>query len=153
MKKKITPELIAIARDLASSGFSHLQIMKSVGISSAAFYRNIELVTTIREAENELRQQIALDIKSSSQNGEVSAQIFLSKRLNLYGTSYKMPQIKTVKSAMNQISRINSDLANGVLPPELANNLVKNIEVFVRAHEVNELALEIEAIKERLDNQ
>jgi len=153
MKKKVTPEFIAEARDLSLSGFTHLQIQKSLGISHTTFYAHPELIDTIREAEQELRLDIVNDIKSSSNNGEVAAQIFLSKRLNLFTTSYKMPQIKTVKSALVQISRINADLANGVLPPELASSLIKNIDTFIKAFEVSELAKEVENIKELLEVQ
>ena len=149
MKKKVTPEFIAEAKELALSGFTHLQIQKSLGISHTTFYAHPELIATIREAEQELRLAIVNDIKSSSNNGEVAAQIFLSKRLNLFTTSYKMPQIKTVKSALTQISRINADLANGVLPPELANNLIKNIDTFIKAFEVSELEKRIEALEDK----
>lgn len=148
MKKKITPKLIAEAREFALSGFSHLQIMKCIGISNSAFYKNEELLHTIREAEAELRQQIADDIRNSSNMGEVSAQIFLSKRLNLYHTSYKMPQIKSVKTALTQIARVNADLANGNIPPELASSLIKNIETFIKAYEVSDLEQRLIALEE-----
>ena len=148
MKKKITPALIAEARELAKDGFSHLQIAKSIGVASSTLYADSEMMDTIYEAEMELRKEIANDIRNSSNNGEVSAQIFLSKRLNLHHTSYKMPQIKTVKSAMSQISRINSDLASGALPTELATSLIKNIETFIKAHEVNVLEERIISLEE-----
>ena len=147
MKKKITPELIAKAREFALMGFSHLQICSSIGISSSTFYADSDMTDTIKEAEAELRAKIAKNIQDSADVGEVSAQIFLSKRLNLYGTSYKMPQIKTVSSALEQIARINKDLANGMLPPELANNLIKNIDTFVKTFEVSELEKRILALE------
>lgn len=153
MKKKITPKLIELARELSLAGFTHRQIAKSLNISPTTLYANADIMNTIKEAEDILRINIANDIRNSSGKGEVSAQIFLSKRLNLFTTSYKMPQIKTVESALTQISRINSDLASGLIPQELANNLIKNCLAFVNAFEVNELAKEIEEIKERLDKK
>ncbi len=147
MVKKVTPKLIAKAKEYALCGFSHLQIAKSVGIANSTLYADSNLMDTIREAESELREQIANDIKASSGSGEVSAQIFLSKRLNLYQTQYKMPQIKSVKTALTQISRVNSDLADGTLPPELANNLIKNIETFIKAYEVSTLEERIIALE------
>ena len=147
MKSKITPKLIKDAKEYALSGFTHRQIAKSLNISPTTLYKNVDIMNTINKAEDELRRDIAQDIRTSSNNGEVSAQIFLSKRLNLYSTTYKMPQIKTVKTALTQISRINSDLANGVLPVELANNLIKNIDLFLKAFEVNELEKRIEQLE------
>ena len=108
---------------------------------------------TIRDAEDELRRDIAEDLKTASNNGEVSAQIFLAKRLGLYATSYKMPQIKSTKSALAQISRINSDLASGVIPFELASTLIKNIETFLKAYEVNILQEELQELKDQFEEK
>ncbi len=148
MKKKITPTLIAEARELAKDGFSHLQIAKSIGISSSTLYADSDMMDTIRGAEDELRREIANDIRNSSNNGEVSAQIFLSKRLNLHHTSYKMPKVISVSGAMSQISRINSDMAAGLLPLELGNTLIKNLETYLKAFEVNELEQRIISLEE-----
>ena len=153
MKKKVTPKLIAEAREYALSGFTHRQICLSVGISPATFYKHIDLVNTIRQAEDDLRRDIAEDIKTSSNNGEVSAQIFLAKRLGLYSTSYKMQQIKTTKAALSQISRINADLASGIIPQELAAALIKNIEIFLKAFELNEIDIRVSEIEEQLKDR
>lgn len=150
MKKKINAEVVAKAREYALQGFTHLQIAKSIGVSSSTLYADSEMMDTIRSAEDELRRTIAQDIQNSSRNGEVAAQIFLSKRLNLFSASYKLPQIKTIGSALNQIARINSDLANGVLPVELANNLIKNIECFMKAYELNDLEKRIEELEKEV---
>ena len=149
-KLKITPKFIAEAKGLALNGFTHRQICQSLKISPTTFYKHTNLVDTIREAEDDLRRDIAEDLKTASNNGEVSAQIFLAKRLGLYATSYKMPQIRSTKTALAQISRINSDLASGVIPFELATTLIKNIEVFLKAYEVNVINDRLQEIEEEL---
>ena len=151
--KKVTPEFIERAEQLALRGFSHSQIYKHLNIASSTFYSNAELVSTIRKAEDTLRIDIADDLKTASNNGEISATIFLAKRLGLFATSYKMPQIKSIKTALTQISRINQDLANGTLPSELASALIKNISEFIKAYEVTELAQSIAEIQEQLNDK
>ncbi len=151
--KKVTPEFIERAKDLALRGFSHNQIYKHLGIASSTFYSNPELMSTIRSAEDDLRIDIADDLKTASNNGEVSASIFLAKRLGLFATSYKMPQIKSIKTALTQISRINTDLASGELPPELASALIKNIDSFLSAFQTNVQDKRIAEIEEMLSER
>lgn len=152
-KSKVTPKLIAEAKELALNGFTHRQIAQSLRISPTTLYKSVDLMDTIRDAEDDLRRDIAEDLKTASNNGEVSAQIFLAKRLGLYATSYKMPQIKSTKTALAQISRINSDLASGVIPFELASTLIKNIEVFLKAHEAYVTDVRIAEIEQQLKDR
>lgn len=149
MNKKIKPEQITKAREYALNGFTHRQIAKSLGISHSTLYANSDIMDTIRKAEDDLREKIANDIIHSSSKGEVSVQIFLTKRLNLFSVSYKMPQIKSISSALTQLARINADLASGELPIELANNLIKNIELFMKAYEIHELEERITILEKR----
>ena len=147
MAKKIKVNLKTVKK-LASCGYSNLQIAEAVGISKTYLYNTVAITDTIKEAQAELRQKIAQDLIDRSETDSTStASIFLSKRLNLFATTYKMPQIKSVKSALTQISRINSDLASGSIPPELANNLIKNIETFIKTFEVSELEKRIERLE------
>jgi len=63
-----------------------------------------------------------------------------------------MPQIKTVKTALTQISRINSDLASGELNAELANNLIKNISLFLKAFELNDIEKRLIELEENISS-
>jgi len=148
LKKKITPKLIADAKDLSLKGFSHTQIMKCTGISRTAFYADANLLNTIYKSEAELRKKISDAPVSKIEDGSETSIIYLAKRLSLFHTSYVMPQIKSTKTALEQISRINSDLASGILPPELATSLIKNIEVFLKAFDASELEQRLTALEE-----
>lgn len=139
-------------REYTLNGFSHSQTARALNISRSTLYVKSDIMDTIKKAEFELRQQVAKDILSSSNGGEVTAQIFLSKRLNLFSVSYEMPQVKDMKTALQQINIINQDLASGEIPSELANNLIKNIGLFIKTYESSELEKKLDNLEEKLNN-
>jgi len=154
-KTKITKALKEKAKECALSGLTHAQTAIALGISRSTLYTKnyIDILDTIKEAENDLRIDVAQDLRTASNNGEVTAQIFLAKRLNLFSASYKMPQIKSVKTALTQISRINADLASGLIPLELSNSLIKNISEYLKAYELSKLSESVSEIQAQLDEQ
>ena len=140
-------------KDLALSGFTHRQIAKTLNISPTTLYKRTDIMDTIKAAESELRIKVANDIKKSCESGEVAAQIFLSKRLNLFSVSYKLPQVKTIKAALTQINKINSDLAAGLIPYELAAALIKNLEIYIKGYELSELENRLTKLEEALNEE
>ena len=151
-KKKIYD--LEMVKSLAMSGHTHLQIAKALNISKTTLYARSDISDAIKEAETDLRQKVAQDLLDRSGSDLSSASsIFLAKRLNLYSTTYHMPQIRSVKSALTQISRVNSDLASGTIPSELASALIKNIQTFLSAYETNELEIRVEQIEKTLQER
>ena len=151
MAKTIDLEEVAA---LAASGMSTRQIAAALGIARSTLYKKADIVDTIKDQQQQLRLKVAKDLlKRSSSDLGSSATIFLAKRLGLYSCEYDMPQIRSIKSAVKQISRVNSDLAAGTVTSELATHLISNLTAYIRAYEVSELAESVAAIQQQLDDQ
>jgi len=94
-KSKITKELIKQAYTLATSGFNDKQIYESLNISKALFYRNIDIIDTIKEARTNLRENISKSLINNAVDlNNATTQIFLAKRLKLFDDTFDTVSIK-----------------------------------------------------------
>jgi len=146
MKKKITKKLIAEAAEFAKTGFSNKQIMSAVDLSSSAFYANQELTDTVKKNRMELRKEIAKSLTESAlDRNDTTVQIFLSKRLGLFQSSYKKGSLKTVGDAVSELSKLYK--SSDDMPLELINATAKILNDFVKMIEVSELEIRIEKLE------
>ena len=154
-RKKITPELIEKAGELAHHGFSDKQIHEAVDISHTAFYRNVELVDTVKEKRQELRQKVADALLESAVGGDTASLIFLSKRLGLHQSigNYKKGSLKTAKDAIIELEKLYHASVDGDAPMELINATVKILNDFVKAYDAVDLEDRIVALEKRLDDE
>ena len=152
-KKKITEELINRAGEFAKSGFSDKQIYEAVDLSHTSFYRNSELVATVKANREELRRTVADALLNSALGGETASLIFLSKRLGLHQsiTGYKKGRLKTPKDATIELEKLYHASINGDAPMELINSVGKIINDFVKTYEVSNLEDRISALEDRTD--
>lgn len=154
-KRKVTPELIAKAGELARAGFSDKQIYQAVDISSPLFYRNVELLNTVKTARQELRAEVADALLERAVGGDTTALIFLSKRLGLHQSiaNYKKGSIKSGKDALRELERLYQASASGDAPLELVNALQKIIADYIKVYEVTDIEERLAKLEEKADGR
>ena len=146
-KPKITTEIIKQAGELATAGFSDKQIFNALDLSSSTFYANMELMETIKKARNDLRKKVSDALMDSAVNGDTTAMIFLSKRLNLFQNSYTAGSLKTAKDALTELEKLYKAGVGGDIPTELISTVSKILNDFVKTLEVSELEKRVEEIE------
>ncbi len=148
-KKKITPELIAKAGELAGAGFSDKQIFVALDISSSSFYANLELVEAVKTAKEELRKRVSDSLLETAVGGDTTALIFLSKRLGLHQSigNYKKGSLKTAKDAVIELEKLYHATINGDAPIELINAVGKILNDFVKTYEIAEMEERLQALE------
>jgi len=151
-KPKVTPELISIASELSKAGFSDKQIYESLDISHTAFYKNVELISTVKNERQELRKVVSDALLNTAVGGDTTALIFLSKRLGLFQSTYKKGQLKTSADAAVELERLYHAAGDGV-PTELINSLSKVLNDFTKTLEVGELEKRIIALEKEAENE
>ena len=154
-KKKITPELISKAGELAKAGFSNKQIYEALDISNTAFYGNEELVHTVKEQRQELRKEVADALLENAVGGDTSSLIFLSKRLGLHQSigNYKKGSLKTAKDAIIELEKLYHVTIDGDAPLELINAAGKILNDFVKTYEVSEIEERIKKLEDSIDEK
>ena len=151
MKKKVTPEAIQQAYELARSGFNHKQIYEALGICKQAFYNNIDLMDTVTKSQAELKKQIADALMAKAMDlSDTSALIFLSKRLNVFASNVEV-SIKDGRTASEAMAKVTQLMASGELNTENGNALIKAIESYTKVYEVSELENRIREIETKLN--
>lgn len=149
-KSKITPALISKAKRLAKAGFSHKQIYETLGISYTTFYKNVELVETIKKAENELREKVSNALlERAVNNDDTTALIFLAKRLNLFSNNGLDITVNSTETALKGLSQ----LINANIPIEQKNSIKAIIEAYIKGVETVELDKRITKLEELLKNE
>ena len=148
-KIKLSKSMVNTAKKLALKGFTHKQICQSVGIGYTSLYSKTyaELLKAIKEGEHELRLQVT-DAILDTMEEDTTLKIFLSKRLSLFHTSYRLPPIKSTEQALRELSKLNTALSEGEIPIELHSALSKNITEWVQTTKVTDLEKRIIAIEE-----
>lgn len=146
-KLKITTELIKEAQELAAAGFSDKQVFTALDLSSSSFYANTELMETIKKARNDLRKKVSDALMATAVNGDTTAMIFLSKRLNLFQNSYSAGSLKTAKDALTELEKLYDASIGGEIPIELISTVSKILNDFVKTLEVSELEKRVEEIE------
>lgn len=145
-KTKITKELILEAEGLAEAGFSHKQIYQAIGLSHTAFYENVELLETIKKAENELREKVSNSLMEKAVNkDDTTALIFLAKRLNLFSGDINI-SLDNPRSALKSLET----LSNADISLEHKNALKGIINDYLKAYELIELEQRIEKLEDSI---
>lgn len=150
-KKKITPELIATAGELAKSGFSDKQVYEAIGIASSTFYASKELTETVKKARQELRKEVADSLLETAVGGDTTALIFLSKRLGLHQSlNYKKGKLKTQKDAVVELEKLYHTSISGDAPLELINAVGKILNDFIGAVDKADIEARLDQIEKEL---
>jgi len=141
-------------RTLASKGYNVTMICSAIGMSRSYAYSKKHILDTIKTGADEARQKIMNDLMNRSETDMgATASIFLAKQLKLFDEYYPTSTPKTVKEAMQKIQDIYLKVSRNELSSDKADKLVHYLEVYIKAFEVNDLAIEVEKIKEQLEKQ
>ena len=141
-------------RTLASKGYNVTMICSAIGMSRSYAYSKKHILDTIKAGADEARQKIMNDLMNRSETDMgATASIFLAKQLKLFDEYYPTSTPKTVKEAMQKIQDIYVSVSRNELSSDKADKLVHYLEVYIKAFEVNDLAIEVEKIKEQLEKQ
>jgi len=140
---KLTNELILYAESLAKAGFNNKSIYENLNISKSAFYKNVDLMDSIKKGRAELREEVSKALLSNATGGDTTSLIFLAKRLNLFSEDISIT-LKSAKTALKSLE----DVANANISLEHKNSLKGIISDFIKAYEVTELEERILKLEE-----
>lgn len=141
---KINKEVINKAYDLAKAGFNNKAIYENLSISKSAFYKNVDLIDSIKKARTELREDISNSLLNNARTGDTTSLIFLAKRLNLFSEDISI-NLRTPKSALKSLEEV----ANANISLEHKNSLKSIISDYIKAYEVVELEKRVEALENK----
>jgi len=153
MGVKLTKRMLNRAYELAFKGFSHKQVCESVGINRTSLYHENykDLYDIIKKGEQDLREEVTNTILMTLSD-DTSMRIFLSKRLNLFHSEYKLPKITTADQALREISNLNIALSEGTIPIELHSSLLKGINDYLKSYEVTQLEERLTKIEKAIED-
>jgi len=147
-KSKITKELIKQAYTLPTSGFNDKQIYESLNISKALFYRNIDIIDTIKEARTELRENISKSLINNAVDlNNATTQIFLAKRLKLFDDTFDSISIKKSDDVLKVIADIFKAVSDNKISEDKSKQLLSILDTYIKAYEMNELEKRITALE------
>lgn len=139
---KIDKQMIKKGYDLAKVGFNNKSIYENLSISKSAFYKNVDLIDSIKKARAELREDVSNSLLNNARIGDTTSLIFLAKRLNLFSEDISI-SLRTPKSALKSLE----DVANANISIEHKNSLKSIISDYIKAYEVVELEKRVEALE------
>ncbi len=147
-KTKINKEMIEEAYTLARAGFNNKLIQESLGISKASLYRVKDLKDTIKEARQELRQEVSKSLLSNATDlNNPTVQIFLAKKLRLFDDTFDSMPLKKSDDVLKAISKLFIAVGDGAISEDKANQLKSILDSFTKAYELNELEKRIAALE------
>lgn len=146
---KITDKVIATARKLAMNGLNNMQIHNAIDIHSSRFYRSPELVKVVREARDELRETIAESLIAQVKDRDVTASIYLSKRLNAFDYGVDIPKVTNAREALAALSIVAEAEATGQIDESKSKRLEGIINSFLKGYELVALEERIEALESK----
>ena len=153
MAKKLDIDL-EVVKELATKGYNVTMICSAIGISRTTAYEYPNIINTIKAGHDLARQKVLNDLMTRSESDQSStATIFLAKQLKIFEEYYPTATPKTPEDAIKKIQAIYKAVAGNELNADKANHLVHYLEVYIKAHEVNELQKEVDAIKEMLESK
>jgi len=142
---KIDKLMIETSYTLASSGLNNLQIIEALKISKSAFYKNVDLMDSIKKARSKLREDVSNALLNKATNDkDTTSLIFLAKRLNLFSEEFSI-KLTTPKSALKSLE----DIANANISTEHKNSLKGIISDYLKAYELTELEERISKLEEQ----
>lgn len=139
---KIDKEVTKKAYELAKVGFNNKSIYENLSISKSAFYKNMDLMDSIKKARAELREDVSNSLLNNARTGDTTSLIFLAKRLNLFSEDISI-NLKNPKSALKSLE----DVANANISLEHKNSLKSIIGDYIKAYEVVELEKRVELLE------
>lgn len=141
---KINRTIISKAHDLSKAGFNNKSIYENLNISKSAFYKNVDLMDSIKKGRAELREEVSKALLENATGGDTTSLIFLAKRLNLFSEDISIT-LKSAKTALKSLE----DVANANISLEHKNSLKGIISDFIKAYEVTELEQRISKLEEQ----
>lgn len=140
---KIDETIILKAHDFAKAGFNNKSIYENLNISKSAFYKNMDLMDSIKKGRASLREEVSKALLENATGGDTTSLIFLAKRLNLFSEDISIT-LKTPKTALKSLE----DVANANISLEHKNSLKGIISDYIKAYEVTELEQRILKLEE-----
>ena len=145
---KINKNMIQKAYELAKNGFSNKQIYETLNISKALFYRNIDLIDTIKEARTILRENLSSSLINNAVDLNNSiVQIFLAKRLKLFDDTFDTISIKKSDDVLVVISDIFKAVAQNRISEDKSKQLLSILDSYIKAYEMHELEKRITTLE------
>lgn len=144
----ITDEIIAQAEALAGAGYNNTQIAQTLELGASTLRNNKALKSVLLQARATLKEKVTKSVLANLEAKEINTTLILMKRYNLFGVDYKISRPKSPQQALQQITKINQDLASGSVPSDLAQQLIKNTLSYIKAFEAVEIHADILEIKE-----
>lgn len=147
-KTKINKEMIDEAYALARAGFNNKQLQEALSISKASIYRVKDLKDTIKEARQELRQEVSRSLLTNATDlNNPTVQIFLAKKLRLFDDTFDSMPLKKSDDVLKAISKLFIAVGDGAISEDKANQLKSILDSFTKAYELNELEKRIVALE------
>jgi len=142
---KITKEVLETVYELAKNGISNKHIAEAINISTAYFYKRVDVVDTVKKAKSELRAEVSKSLLENANNGDTTSLIFLAKRLNLFSEDYYI-DLKTPSTAIKSLE----ELANSNISLEHKNSLKGFISDYMKSYEVVELEERLKILENKI---
>lgn len=143
MKNK--KELLPIAYRLASSGLSNKQIIEALHISKSSFYADKDIMDTIKKGKAELREKVSDALLAKATDGDTTALIFLSKRLNLFTEQLQL-DLTSPENALNSYKT----LTDADISLEHKNSLRAILSDYFKAFETVDMEERLTALEESI---
>lgn len=141
---KIDEHIIEITYKLSRAGLNNKAIYENLNISKSAFYKNVDLMDTIKKARTELRESVSNALLSNATNGDTASLIFLAKRLNLFSEDISI-NLNSPETALKSLENI----VNASISVEHKNSLRGLIGEYIKAYETIELVKRVEELENR----
>lgn len=140
--------MIDEAYALARAGFNNKQLQEALSISKASIYRVKDLKDTIKEARQELRQEVSRSLLTNATDlNNPTVQIFLAKKLRLFDDTFDSMPLKKSDDVLKAISKLFIAVGDGAISEDKANQLKSILDSFTKAYELNELEKRIVALE------
>lgn len=148
---EITKEMIDEVERLAGLGLNELQISESIGMGYSTFQRNKEhFGEAIKKGKAALRAMVSEALISKMGGGDITALIFIAKRLNLFQSSIMSQPPKTINQAMKELGKVYSSLASGEIGDSQADRLSAILDKLIKGIELHDLDERLRIIEERV---
>lgn len=148
---EITQQMIDEVERLAGLGLNELQISESIGMGYSTFQRNKERFgEAIKKGKATLRATVSGALISKMSGGDVTALIFIAKRLNLFQPSITSQPPKNIGQAMKELGKIYSSLANGEIGDSQADKLTAILDKVIKGIELHDIDERLRIIEERV---
>lgn len=148
---QITEEMIDEVEKLAGMGLNESQISESIGMGYSTFQRNKERFgEAIKKGKATLRTRVSDALLAKMDTGDITALIFISKRLNLFQSSIMTKPPQTIKQAMKELAIVYAAHARGEITEGQADKLSAMLDKFIKGIELSEFDDRLKALEEKL---